>query len=117
MSESDLSVQVELDLDLDDFATESAFVVSSNGASTIVLADGELDLGSRAALRDVLSRLEGVVVIDLADVTFLDSSAIGTLVGARNRLLESGGALRLRAPRDSVRRTLEILGLADWIVG
>ena len=116
MSEPELSVHVELDPDSSVMAAEPSFVISPNEASTIVSAAGELDLRSRAALREVLRPLLGVVIIDLAGVTFLDSSTIGVIVGARNRLLASGGCLRLRAPHDFVRQTLKTMGLADWIV-
>lgn len=82
----------------------------------VVSATGELDLDARTSLREVLAPLAGSVVVDLSQVTFLDSSVIGALVGARNRLVASGGELRLRAPREFVRRTLTTVGLADWIV-
>ena len=81
----------------------------------IVTASGQLDLAVNDALRDVLARLDGAVIVDLSNVTFIDSSAIGVLVGAQTRLTEAGGTLRLRNPQDLPRRVLEIVGLADWI--
>ena len=63
----------------------------------------------------MLSSLTGVVTVDLADVTFVDSSAIGVFVGAHKRLTADGGALQLRNPQDMPRRALEIVGLGDWI--
>jgi anti-anti-sigma factor len=45
----------------------------------------------------------------------LDSSAIGVLVGTRNRLTGDGGTLRFRNPHDVPRRVLELTGLGDWI--
>jgi anti-anti-sigma factor len=55
------------------------------------------------------------VVVDLEDVTFLDSSCIGVLAGAAQRLREDHGDLRIRRPADVPRRALEITGLEDWI--
>jgi anti-anti-sigma factor len=48
-------------------------------------------------------------------VSFLDSSGIAALASARNRLLETGGDLRLRKPQGIVRKALEVTGLTSWI--
>ena len=95
--------------------TDGQFSVEANGAGTVVIATGELDLAVKDELREVLSPLTGVVTIDLTEVTFVDSSTIGVFVGAHKRLSGDGGALRLRNPQDMPRRALEIVGLEDWI--
>ena len=84
-------------------------------AGPVVIASGQLDLAVNDELREVLAPLSGVVTVDLGAVTFIDSSAIGVLVGAHTRLTDGGGNLRLRNPQDLPRRVLEIVGLADWI--
>jgi anti-sigma B factor antagonist len=91
------------------------FAVVDDGPATVVTAVGEIDLAAKDALREVLSPLAGDVTVDLSDVTFVDSSAIGVLVGAHKRLTGDGGSLRLRNPRGMPRRALEIVGLGDWI--
>jgi anti-anti-sigma factor len=91
------------------------FSVSDDGATTVVLASGELDLAARDALRAALAPLTGTVVVDLADVTFLDSSCIGVLAGAGQRLRDLGGDLQVRNPGDVPRRALEITGLGGMI--
>ncbi len=95
--------------------TDVQFSVEANGAGTVVIATGELDLAVKDELREVLSPLTGVVTIDLTEVTFVDSSTIGVFVGVHKRLSGDGGALRLRNPQDMPRRALEIVGLEDWI--
>jgi anti-sigma B factor antagonist len=95
--------------------SSSHFAVDGGNPDPVVIATGEIDLAVREELREVLAPLAGVVTIDLSDVTFVDSSAIGVLVSAHKRLAEQGGSLRLRNPRDMPRRALEIVGLADWI--
>jgi anti-anti-sigma factor len=96
--------------------SDSQFSVASDGSGPIVTAAGQLDLAVTDDLREVLSPLTGIVTVDLTDVTFIDSSAIGVLVGAHKHLTNSGGALRLRHPQDMPRRVLEIVGLEEWIV-
>jgi anti-anti-sigma factor len=85
-------------------------------AAPVVLVNGELDLSTADSLRRSLQPLGGRVVVNLAGVSFMDCSAIGVLVAAHNRLAADGGGLRLRSPRDHVRRTLELVGFGDWIV-
>jgi len=98
-----------------DPALGATFGTATDGATVVVVARGELDLATRDSMRVVLTPLEGDVVIDLRSVTFLDSGAIGVLVHTRNRLLGAGGDLRLREPQPFIRRSLQIVGLADWI--
>ena len=57
------------------------------------------------------------VIVDLSDLTFIDSSGISALVVARNRILADGrGQLVLTRPGGIVRTALEIVRLSTWIV-
>jgi anti-sigma B factor antagonist len=95
--------------------TEAQFSVEDDTVGPIVIASGQLDMAVNDALRDVLAGLDGVVTVDLSNVTFIDSSAIGVFVGAQSRLTDAGGRLRLRNPQDLPRRVLEIVGFGEWI--
>jgi anti-anti-sigma factor len=78
---------------------------------------GEWDLARQEELRELLRPLTGSLTVDLREVTYLDSSAISVFVETRNRLLSAHGGMNLRVRQgDFVRRTLEVIGLADWIV-
>jgi anti-anti-sigma factor len=81
----------------------------------VVVATGEIDMASAAKLTEALANVHGRVVVDLAGVSFLDSSGISALVHARNRLHEERGELSLRNPRDNVRAVLKVVGLSGWI--
>jgi anti-sigma B factor antagonist len=74
---------------------------------------GELDLADAPALRDALrgavERSPRRLVVDLAEVTFVDSTVLGALVEARSRI--GGEAFALAAPGLDVRRALEVSGL------
>ncbi|HJU48950.1 MAG TPA: STAS domain-containing protein [Gaiellaceae bacterium] len=77
---------------------------------------GELDAYQAPALREAFAELveghEGfVLVLDLSAVSFLDSTALGTMVGAVRRLRETGGELRLVLPAGPARRIFELTSL------
>ena len=48
------------------------------------------------------------VVVDLSEVTFVDSMILGVLLGTMKRVRASGGQLRLVVPHVDVRRVFEI---------
>lgn len=84
----------------------------------IVALHGELDIESADGLADALVDIAGsTVVVDLSDLTFMDSTGIGALVVARNRILADGQSqLVVTRPTGIVRKALEIVGLSSWIV-
>ena len=82
------------------------------GGAVLRLA-GELDLYNaddfRAALDQAIAAGPRRIVIDLALVEFVDSTALGVLIEARSRIGQD--RLRLAAPQLETRRTLQISGL------
>lgn len=82
--------------------------------AVVVSLAGELDLYNaeevRRALLDTLADGAELLVVDLAEVTFIDSTALGVLIEARSRLADRSG-FRLAAPGLETRRALEISGL------
>ena len=90
-------------------------ITSHAGAShvTITLA-GELDGYTAPRLR---AAIEGAgsdvaaITLDVAGVSFIDSTGISILVWAHKRVAEQGGELVLRGPRPDVYRVLEITRL------
>jgi anti-anti-sigma factor len=55
------------------------------------------------------------VVVDLADVDFLDSSGIHGLVAAHRAAVERGGRVCLENTSGSVASVLEVTGVADLL--
>jgi anti-anti-sigma factor len=88
--------------------------VERRESAIVVHLQGELDLYNAEALRAALvSCCEGApeqVVVDLAEVRFVDSTALGVLIEASSRLGDSR-RLVLAAPGLETRRALEISGL------
>lgn len=77
---------------------------------------GDLDLSVRSALQDRFDDAADaakIVLVDLREVTYMDSSAIGALISLHRRLKSKGGELRLRLRHNPAYRLLEIAGLID----
>jgi anti-sigma B factor antagonist len=92
-------------------------IVEADDTVTLTLA-GELDLSGVEAFDSALPAIgPGVraVVIDLADVTFIDSSGIACFIRARTAALEAGSTLVLRSPSPLVRKVLDVVDLGESI--
>jgi anti-sigma B factor antagonist len=78
---------------------------------------GELDLAVAPWLRDQIDALfvggATSLVLDLSEATFLDSTALGVLVGALNRCKELGGHIDLVVSEPQILRVLSITGLSN----
>lgn len=92
----------------------SLAVASGDGHARITLR-GQIDLSMtstlRATVRSVL--VEGFTDLDinLAEVSFLDSSALGALVNAHRQVKLFRGTLRLESPSEPVLRLLGLTAL------
>ncbi len=79
---------------------------------TVVEVRGDLDMATAPQLREGLQRLidagDRQLVVDLADVAFMDSSALGALVVIFKALREVGGRLSLAAVQPTVHGVLRI---------
>jgi anti-anti-sigma factor len=96
----------------DSRADLSISVAESPGVVRVALG-GELDLSNievlSQALEPYLSGSPAVMIFDLTDLRFLDSSGIGLVLGAVNRC----GEVRIQRPSEIVRQVVEYMGLAD----
>jgi anti-anti-sigma factor len=54
-------------------------------------------------------------VLDLSQLTFIDSSGLGALHAAKQRAIKNGVTLVVSRPSPMVHRVLEITGLDMWI--
>jgi anti-sigma B factor antagonist len=82
------------------------------GSTAVFSVHGELDLHEAPELQDrvttAIERGARLIVVDLTEVTFIDSMALGVLLAAVNRFRPSGGVLRLVVPNPNIRRIFEI---------
>ncbi len=80
-----------------------------------ITARGEIDLATvntlRSAVTDAISEGARHLVLDLEGVTYIDSSGLGTLIGAHKRVASVGGTLTVRCSQPRVLRLFAITGL------
>ena len=85
------------------------------GGQVLLRLAGEIDLASapafRAGLSAAIEDTRGCVLLDMGDVTFMDSAGIEELVRAREY---ADGRIRMRALHASVQRVLEMTALLEW---
>ena len=75
---------------------------------------GDVDIAVKEELRarlDEAAERSESVDIDLSKVEYADSTALGLIIGLRNRLRERGGDVRLIAPSQRMRKLLGYAGL------
>jgi anti-sigma B factor antagonist len=81
----------------------------------VLAVRGEIDLFTAPELKQVLAEaIEGGrirIIVDLTNTTFLDSTALGVLIGAVKRLRSRDGALAIVNVDDNIAKTFEITGL------
>jgi anti-sigma B factor antagonist len=96
---------------------ESVEVDHPEPGVVLLRASGDLDAytapGLRIRLHEVTSGETELVIVDLANLTFIDSAGLGTLVGAHRRMQEGGGRLRIVRPPPLVARAFKLTGLDE----
>jgi anti-sigma B factor antagonist len=78
-------------------------------AGRITLGEGSSAL--RETLRDMVAKNQTKILLNLADVTYIDSSGIGELVSGYTTVTNTGGALKLLNLNKRVKDLLQITKL------
>lgn len=84
----------------------------TSGPWKIIVVDGEMDIQVLPLLPDLRGGGVAHVVFDLTRVTFMDASALGSLLDRQQWVARSGGRVRLVASRP-VLRLLGLTGTSD----
>ena len=94
---------------------ELSVTTSRQDDVSVVTVAGEIDVYTAALLRDVLDEEIAAgrsrLVVDLDDVTFLDSTGLGVLVGRLKLVRGHSGWLRIVRPNDRILSVFRITGL------
>src|SRR3712207_3829128 len=81
----------------------------------VVAVRGEIDLFTAPELKqkltDAIEAGHTRIVVDLTSTTFLDSTALGVLIGAVKRLRSRDGVLTIVNTDPNIAKTFEITGL------
>jgi anti-anti-sigma factor len=82
----------------------------------VIRVTGEVDVVSARSMEDALAP-DGPLVLDLADVTFFDSSGLRLVDRLARSHAQQGSGFRVVAPPGSrTRRVLDIVGLGTGLV-
>jgi anti-anti-sigma factor len=88
----------------------------------VVVLRGEIDLLARECTMAILAeaadravQTSADLVIDLADVSFMDSMGLACLAQLTVALRDHNGCIRLREPQRAVLRVLELAGFGPMI--
>ena len=83
--------------------------------ATLCILEGEINISTSPELRkacDVLIKNnEKKVLMDLSEVSYIDSSGLATLIEMLQRLKKTGGRLRLSNMNDKIKSVFEITKL------
>lgn len=96
-----------------------AITVSAHGTTTTIALAGEWDLAeqqsTRRAIRNALRRSPECLVLDLSQLTFIDSSGIHVMLELQRRSTQQNVRLVIVPGPRAVQCPFEILGLTDLL--
>lgn len=95
--------------------TEDARLDLSVDTDGALVLQGEIDSYTAPDLAERLATEPPVEIVDVAGVTFIDSSGLRAIVEAHQARNAAGSRLVLRSPSAAVQRLLEISGLAGHL--
>jgi anti-anti-sigma factor len=88
--------------------------VSVDGENHVVNVSGSLDMGTRDFVEQAcLAGDDMAVVVEMADLTFMDCRGYGALLAARRTIQERGGSLTLSNQVGQPARLLSLLGAVE----
>jgi anti-sigma B factor antagonist len=99
-------------------AQTTSFTQAQHAAAAVVHAHGELDVAGAPAFRQALQEAIATglphVVVDLADVTFLDSAGLAVVFGTQRTLPVSQRMVMVNVP-DRMRRVLRLAAVESVV--
>jgi len=99
---------MELNVEVSQPSTDET-VLALTGSLDLTSRDQLIEAGGKALTEGSISRL----VLDLAGLTFMDSTGIGAVVEVAGGASDRGVAFALRSPSERIFRVLQLTGMAD----
>lgn len=88
-----------------------------SGDRTVIEVKGEIDVYTAPVLREELTSLidseHTTIVVDLTQVSFMDSTGLGVLVGALKKVRTLGGDLALVIDQEKILKVFRITALTQ----
>ena len=94
---------------------EFSLTTTESEQGTTVMVAGEVDLATAPELHAALVVLTGDVIVDLTEVSFLDSSGLSALIAGRKHAAAAGHGFEVRHPAELVERAMKISGLYEFL--
>lgn len=98
-------------------ASETQFAVSRrdhDAGTSVISVEGELDVSTAPALKwallDSAQDGHGQLVVDLSLASFMDSTALGVLIGVQ-RSLDAGGRMAIVCATPTIMSVFEVSGM------
>lgn len=90
--------------------------ITMTADTLIALLDGEIDHHTAKGVREKIdNEIENsspkTLVLDFSDVTFMDSSGIGLIMGRYKLMKASGGVITIKNPSPNTLRVLKLAGM------
>ena len=90
--------------------------LKAEGRVLYAFINGEIDHHTSKEIRDKIdSEIESInpasLVIDLGDVSFMDSSGVGIILGRYKLMRSIGGKIQIKSPKKEIKRILSLSGV------
>ena len=93
--------------------------IHDEGDSVVVTVSGDVDMAVAdpfsSALATAIENATRAVVLDLADLRFMDSTGVRALLYAQHNASANDLTFHIRNPSETVRRVLEVCGVLHTI--
>ena len=93
--------------------------IGGNPKAAVLRVTGRLDAKNAQVLfrkcRDFLEAKQVRVILNLADVSFVASSGVGTLLALTEEFKDAGGAIHLVSPSNAVKSVIDLLNLTQFL--
>jgi anti-anti-sigma factor len=95
--------------------------VTDDRRACVITVSGELDIEHAPRLASLAqaamtSPSWDILIIDLTEVPFLDSTGLGALLDLHEAVIRAGRTVRLRGVQKQVRKVIEITGLTQALL-
>jgi anti-sigma B factor antagonist len=80
---------------------------------------GDADISNAHQFKQQLETALGAVrqniVIDLSELNYIDSTGLGVIIGTYGAIKKDGLSIRLRSPKDNVKKVITVSGLSKLL--